>query len=412
MAKPLRLNGENFPDYSLAFQQLRHHIKVKRPYFVTELASMTAVYADEVPFVTVDQYWRIYFSAKFFKEVPFAEQAGLILKNMYHLVRLHFLRGNRLPVTKENLIYWLISCDLEVNFRVIEAKLKLPNWAIMPHHLGLEKGLLAEEYFRLIQDRDLQEAIDGLPGLGLPSCGGPGSGISGLPCPWDIPAHSAEFPSVLDGEGIQKATSAMNKDAQNSGRGDGALLQELIVELQEGPKLKWHQILPQMVRRAMSDFTRGGSKRTFRRPSRRAAISRIVLPRLISSEGTIGVVLDTSGSMIGSPIARAYAIIKDLCLTTGKRTKVLCCDADATNAQNAFSNGSFDLKIYGGGGTDMRVGIETFAKQVTPPDVVVVITDGDTPWPTQDKMPNFPVVAVIVGSGTTPPEYIKYVIAE
>jgi len=121
--------------------------------------------------------------------------------------------------------------------------------------------------------------------------------------------------------------------------------------------------------------------------------------------------------MQGRLISQAYGLVKDLCLATGNRTRVVCCDAEPTQAQEAFAGGSFNLKLYGGGGTDMRIGINSFNDEPNPPDTVIVITDGDTPWPELDEMPGFPLVAVIVRRDSRqpvrlPPEHIKYVVAE
>ncbi len=417
MSNSKRLSDNNFPEFALRYQQIRFNAKSKRPYFLSELTSITPIMCEDVPLATIDQYWRIYLNTRFFNDLEFSEQSGILLKNMYHLMRLHFLRGNRIPVTRDNLIYWIVACDLEVNLRVIEAELKLPKWAIYPKDLGLEDNLLAEDYFRLIKDLDLKESIDGLPGLGLPGCGCVGSGITGVPSPWEIPPNTVGIPDVNDSERIQKGISGMQKDSDSICRGTQALLDELIVELTEGPKIPWHQILSNLVRRSIADFTRGGSKRTFRRPSRRAAFSPVILPRLVTSKNSVGVVLDTSGSMQGRLISQAYGLVKDLCLATGNRTRVVCCDAEPTQAQEAFAGGSFNLKLYGGGGTDMRIGINSFNDEPNPPDTVIVITDGDTPWPELDEMPGFPLVAVIVRRDSRqpvrlPPEHIKYVVAE
>ncbi len=55
----------------------------------------------------------------------------------------------------------------------------------------------------------------------------------------------------------------------------------------------------------------------------------------------------------------------------------------ATSASNAR-----DTKFAGGGGTDMRVGIERTTQQRPRPEVIVVFTDGYTPWPAPPSEPS------------------------
>jgi predicted metal-dependent peptidase len=51
--------------------------------------------------------------------------------------------------------------------------------------------------------------------------------------------------------------------------------------------------------------------------------------------------------------------------------------------------------LAGGGGTDMALGI-TAAQELRPPvDVIIVLTDGQTGWPSQPAA--VPVIAVLIG---------------
>ncbi len=61
------------------------------------------------------------------------------------------------------------------------------------------------------------------------------------------------------------------------------------------------------------------------------------------------------------------------------RLRLLTCDAAASAVQRVRS--VRDIRLVGGGGTDMRVGIAAAEAERPCPDVVVVFTDGDTPWP-------------------------------
>ena len=89
-------------------------------------------------------------------------------------------------------------------------------------------------------------------------------------------------------------------------------------------------------------------------------------------------------------------------------------DAKAYAAKK-FTGAKGMASVSGRGGTDMRVGI-TAALEATPkPTVVVVMTDGDTPWP--DQATRIPVIAVIIGTnpsrqGAQVPSWIRTVLVE
>jgi predicted metal-dependent peptidase len=62
-----------------------------------------------------------------------------------------------------------------------------------------------------------------------------------------------------------------------------------------------------------------------------------------------------------------------------EHVRLLSCDAAATTAQRVRSATS--VRLTGGGGTDMRIGIAAAEAATPAPHVVIVLTDGDTPWP-------------------------------
>ena len=58
---------------------------------------------------------------------------------------------------------------------------------------------------------------------------------------------------------------------------------------------------------------------------------------------------------------------------------VLPCDAAAHRVLTLCR--AEDLPLVGGGGTDLRTGFARALRDARRPDVVVVLTDGQTPWP-------------------------------
>ena len=139
----------------------------------------------------------------------------------------------------------------------------------------------------------------------------------------------------------------------------------------------------------MSDYT-------YRRPGRRR-IPHVVTPALQRPLLTVAVVVDTSGSMGQSEVNAALADVKGVIRAAGigvQRLVVLACDA-AVGATSRVRRVE-DVQLVGGGGTDMRVGIAAAEASRPHPDVIVVFTDGCTPWP--DRPARARLVVAIIGT--------------
>ena len=117
-------------------------------------------------------------------------------------------------------------------------------------------------------------------------------------------------------------------------------------------------------------------------PPGRRRIPRIVTPALRRPLVTVAVVVDTSGSMGQAELNAALAEVRGVIRAAGigtQRLVVLACDA-AVGPTSRVRRVE-DVQLVGGGGTDMRVGIAAAGASRPHPDVVVVFTDGITPWP-------------------------------
>lgn len=85
-------------------------------------------------------------------------------------------------------------------------------------------------------------------------------------------------------------------------------------------------------------------------------------------------------------------------VTRSRGITVLTVDTQATVHPNITRPDQVELT--GGGGTDMRVGIEAACAQRPRPDVVAVLTDGYTPWPATP--PAAKLIAVLIGDNPPP----------
>jgi predicted metal-dependent peptidase len=169
------------------------------------------------------------------------------------------------------------------------------------------------------------------------------------------------------------------------------------------PKVDYMATIRHAVRKALRDSTLGRYDRTYRRPHRRqAAYGEFLMPSFYQPRPRPGFLIDTSASMEDPQLARAVAELGGLTRQLGYATEVLvaCCDAAVHDARKAFS--SAQLQLYGGGGTDIGVGLQWFIDRKNDPiDLLVVVTDCHTSWPRD--APPFPVITIRVGDGPPPP---------
>ncbi len=169
------------------------------------------------------------------------------------------------------------------------------------------------------------------------------------------------------------------------------------------PKIDYMATIRHTVRRALRDSTLGRYDRTYRRPYRRqACYGAFIMPSFYQPRPRPGFLIDTSSSMEDSQLARAVSELGGLTRQLGYGADVIvaCCDAAVHKVRNAFAGAQVDL--YGGGGTDIGVGIRAFIERARAPiDLLVIVSDCRTPWP--QEAPPFPVVTIRVGDGTPPP---------
>jgi predicted metal-dependent peptidase len=95
-------------------------------------------------------------------------------------------------------------------------------------------------------------------------------------------------------------------------------------------------------------------------------------------------VLDTSGSMSDGMLAQALGEVGGVLRSLGlgrRNLRVICCDAQAYGHQRVLD--AREVRLLGGGGTDMGAGLRAAAGLRPRPDLVIVLTDGHTPWPSR-----------------------------
>jgi hypothetical protein len=253
----------------------------------------------------------------------------------------------------------------------------------LPQSMGCEPGRLAEHYYERALDGprlwNCGSACHAQPG----ECDRPGGGSSG-----DDGGLGAGDAHLL------RLTVAA--DVQRAGREPGTVPGSLLrwAESVLPTRVDWRRVLAAEVRRAVA-LVAGRVDYTYRKPSRRAATAfPVVLPSLVRPVPEVAVVCDTSGSMVDELLGRALTEVEGILTRAGLPSgsvRVLAVDT-CVHAVRRASRAS-QVELVGGGGTDMGAGIASAAQLRPRPGVVVVLTDGYTPWP--ERPPRG--VTVIVG---------------
>ncbi|NED10649.1 VWA-like domain-containing protein [Streptomyces sp. SID9124] len=374
----------------------RYRAASERPYLATALYALSVVESDRVPTMGVDRHWRCYVSPAFVERTPVAELAGVWVHEVAHLLRDHHGRAARLPAADQRDAHRVnVAQDCEINDDLISDGLALPEGRMEPALFGLPNGQLFEAYLPALP-----------PGPPPHNCG---SGAHGRPEPWELAGPDGPSPvSATEAEALRRRT-AESMRAHRRSRGN---LPEGWVRWAEEvlePTVDWRQALAGAVREAAA-WASGAVDYTYRRPSRRSAALRgIVLPTLRRPLPRVAVVVDTSGSMGEGELAAALGEVTGVLREVGvrgNRVSVLACDADVHAVSRVTATDQ--VTLGGGGGTDMRVGIAKALAAPERPGVVVVLTDGVTPWP--DESPSCRLIAALIGTGAPqPPSWIETV---
>jgi predicted metal-dependent peptidase len=229
----------------------------------------------------------------------------------------------------------------------------------------------------------------------IPGEEGCGSGAGGPARDYELGGTDPRAPGLdeVDAEIVirQTAQDIINHDKTRGNVPAG--LRRWADTIFEPPKVDWRRLLAGAIRAAVAHKT-GQVDYSYKRPGRRR-IPRVVTPSMQRPIPHVAVVVDTSGSMSNEDVRAALNEVAGISRRVGVRgdqLKILAVDA-AVHGVAPVRNPR-DIRIDGGGGTDMRVGIE-HAETLNPrPDVIVVLTDGWTPWP--DKAGRVRVIAGII----------------
>jgi predicted metal-dependent peptidase len=372
------------------------------PYLAHALFTTHPVAAERLGTFAVDRVWRLYLDPAVLAAWGPWLSGGVLVHEIGHLVRAHTERADVLGSDIDH-DCWGLSTDAAINDDLLAAGVQLPDGVVTPFSLGLEGGCIEEVYYAALVQRQTWKT--GLNGDGSgdsdrrDSGGGCGSGAGDSPAAWELAATDPEAPAVRRAEAtMTRRLVAQAIREYTASRSRGLLpggWRRWADQTLAGPTIPWRRVLASAVRRAIAHAA-GCHDYAYSRPGRRR-IPRVITPALRRPLVTVTMVVDTSGSMGQAQLDAALAEVNAVITAAGvgsQRLTVLACDA-AVGATTRVRRVE-DVQLVGGGGTDMRVGI-TVAEAGRPhPDVIVVFTDGYTPWP--DRPSRSRLVVALIGA--------------
>jgi len=330
-----------------------------------------------------------------FGNYPVLEQQALLEHGLKHLLHLHPVRGRGVqPLT------WGVAADLAIN-PFIE---NMPTAAPRPQFFGLEEGLAAEEYARLLTPLFDIGSLEG-EGLGHAVRGNGGEQGAG-----EEELHQRLAAEPIDDHRIwgeadstpeclaEQAVRNMVRDAHRKACGE---VPEDVAEVVQGwlapPAISWQQVLRQFIGTA----GRIGRKSTWQRLHRRfqhdtpGTRKRRQLNLLVA--------IDVSESTDERPLREAFAReLLQIARSRDSQITVLYAHSRIRRIDNFRSSQAVAEIIHGGGFTDLRP-VFAYAKTMHPlPAAIIYLTDGYGPAP--DEM-EFPTLWVLTEGGRKPTEW-------
>jgi predicted metal-dependent peptidase len=360
------------------------------PYLSTLLFNLKIVESHELPTLAVDEGWRMYYSPEFVMDQTPEALATMVLHEALHCVNQHGPRFRALTQPSERHVAWNSAGDVGINHVLDEAHMPWGDFEPLRFsHLSkfdVKPEMATEKIYFTIVDY-INEHPDEFQSQS--DCG---SVVGGKARDYEIARSDSGNPAIKsDQQDVirdQVAQEILNY-ARIKGIGSlpGFLLRwaEDLLE----PKIDWRKAFAGAFRSSLATVL-GRRDYVYTRPSRRQSAMRtgsheIILPSMRKpAPPAIAIVVDTSGSVsideIKMFLTEVDGIVKANGISSG--VTVIPCDMEVGEIQKLRSRGAITtLRLHGGGGTDMGVGIAAAGLLRPTPKIIVVFTDGYTGWP-------------------------------
>ena len=371
----------------------------------------------------------LYYNAEYINSLDIDQTQFALSHEALHCALSHFYRrGHRIKTR------WDLACDYAVNPLLINDGLKpTPDAAYLEEY----KGMTAEEIYPCLDDEDDEDDeqeqdsdTDDNEDLENKHQGDAGNDNSEKKPEQDDRSDSENEPEQDDRS--EGAGSSNHNENQSNGGSAAPEPQPMSGQEQEDLNTQWQQRLAAAAQTAHQRGQLGGEMArmvdfllqprlpwrmllqrymtmtarddySYSRPSSRRG-NPAVFPRLRSSETSVVVVIDTSGSISEEEIGEFISEINAIKSHVRARITLLTCDSELNHGCpwyfDPWDDFSRDIAILGGGGTNFRPPFEWIEKQDRAPDLLVYFTDAMGIFPRAEPM--YPVLWLVKGQATVP----------
>lgn len=355
-----------------------------QPFLAMALYALTPLADPSQATFGVDEHWRLYVNPRKVTEWSVLEIAGVLLHEVSHVLRDHAGRARTVAVTDERSGHlWNLAADAEINDDLLRARITLPPAPVTPRALRLPRGKVAEFYYRRLA-RGSPPKVQGL------DCGTGCHGHSGGEAIPLLPRGLSEAEALLLRRRV--AEEITRAAAGQPGTVPGGWTRWAQATLH--PQLDWRKLLSAKVRSSVAAVA-GAADYSYTRPPRRR-LPRTILPSLRRPIPRVAVIVDTSGSVPEHLLQVAWTEVHGCLRSLGIRRDLLTVYAADVHAHRLPGPPKRQMALTGGGGTDMANAISVALAARPLPDLVVVITDGETAWPA--ARPRRDVIIALLGS--------------
>ncbi len=388
-------------------------------WFAPAFYAAPLVLTEQMPYVAgIDRHGRVYFNPRWMlklRELCEGDHQRLLRQVAFiwyheisHWLREHAQRAEEMDAQP---FVWNLATDMEINDEVPDG-LELARHAgvlepVLPSSHNLPDGQIGEWYYRRLLEKALTHPDSASPAaMGDDTSPQPssledsanaqrlradlldgGSGIHGQPQPWELCTGNPAAPALndFDRQSLRAQVAQRILDEHQEGRSTAPAgwvrwAQEVVK-----PKVSWRERLKRAVRGAINQGFGQRLDYSLRRPNRRASVYHpFHLPSLQGEyKPRVVCVVDTSGSIGEKELAQAMAEVRGVLEQLRVPITLIPCDAVPYEAVQVLTNSDWvkaAQALKGGGGTDMVAGLSHALETKPPPDAVIVLTDGYTPF--------------------------------